>query len=107
MEFIELIKEPTFWIISSIGSVFLSVAANLVTPYIGKIVGKIFATRKTKIEKKKQLLINEVRYVSSDQNKILKEGANKRGNSSRLTQSFHFFMFEPIFSPVNALNQPI
>lgn len=36
-----------------------------------------------------------------------KEGANKRGNSSRLTQSFHFFMFEPIFSPVNALNQPI
>ena len=38
---------------------------------------------------------------------IVREGANKRGNSSRLTQSFHFFMFEPIFSPVNALNQPI
>ncbi|MGT4899949.1 Arm DNA-binding domain-containing protein, partial [Escherichia coli] len=36
--------------------------------------------------------------------KIAREGANKRGNSSRLTQSFHFFMFEPIFSPVNALN---
>ncbi|MGT7125164.1 hypothetical protein ACRWXJ_22685, partial [Escherichia coli] len=32
----------------------------------------------------------------------IREGANKRGNSSRLTQSFHFFMFEPIFSPVNA-----
>nr|WP_282838492.1 PrpF domain-containing protein [Escherichia coli] len=29
---------------------------------------------------------------------IIREGANKRGNSSRLTQSFHFFMFEPIFS---------
>ena len=39
--------------------------------------------------------------------RIAKEGANKRGNSSRLTQPFHFFMFEPIFSPVNALNQPI
>ena len=38
---------------------------------------------------------------------LAKEGANKRENSSRLTQSFHFFMFEPIFSPVNALNQPI
>ncbi|STI83786.1 type IV secretory pathway VirB6 component (fragment) [Escherichia coli] len=37
----------------------------------------------------------------------IREGANKRGNTSRLTQSFHFFMFEPIFSPVNALNQPI
>ena len=35
----------------------------------------------------------------------LKEGANKRGNSSRLTQSFHFFLFEPFFSPVNALNE--
>lgn len=39
--------------------------------------------------------------------RIPKEGANKWGNFSRLTQSFHFFMFEPIFSPVNALNQPI
>ena len=29
----------------------------------------------------------------------LREGANKRGNSSRLTQSFHFFMFEPFFLP--------
>ncbi|MEY0731178.1 hypothetical protein AB7225_06695, partial [Escherichia coli] len=28
---------------------------------------------------------------------VLREGANKRGNSSRLTQSFHFFMFKPIF----------
>ena len=43
----------------------------------------------------------------TDLTQIPKEGANKRGNSSRLTQSFHFFMFEPIFSPVNALNQPI
>ncbi|MGN5117931.1 site-specific DNA-methyltransferase [Aeromonas sp. 55A] len=38
--------------------------------------------------------------------KLPREGANKRGNSSRLTQSFHFFMFEPIFSPVNALVIP-
>ncbi|HFG4501732.1 TPA: hypothetical protein ACGHB3_004035, partial [Acinetobacter baumannii] len=28
-----------------------------------------------------------------------REGANKRGNSSRLTQSFHFFLFEPFFLP--------
>ncbi|AWU92571.1 aromatic amino acid transport family protein [Escherichia coli] len=45
-------------------------------------------------------------YISAN-GAIIREGANKRGNSSRLTQSFHFFMFEPIFSPVNALNQPI
>lgn len=46
-------------------------------------------------------------FPDLDQTMNVREGANKRGNSSRLTQSFHFFMFEPIFSPVNALNQPI
>ncbi len=46
-------------------------------------------------------------YLTTERKRIAREGANKRGNSSRLTQSFHFFMFEPIFSPVNALNQPI
>ncbi|MDZ7181206.1 hypothetical protein U4Z48_23165, partial [Escherichia coli] len=35
-------------------------------------------------------------YYASRENFLVKEGANKRGNSSRLTQSFHFFMFEPI-----------
>ncbi|QTI33574.1 hypothetical protein [Escherichia coli] len=49
----------------------------------------------------------QVTYRRYRMQALLREGANKRGNSSRLTQSFHFFMFEPIFSPVNALNQPI
>ncbi|MEY7478694.1 hypothetical protein [Citrobacter freundii] len=49
----------------------------------------------------------ETNHVEYQQPTLTREGANKRGNSSRLTQSFHFFMFEPIFSPVNALNQPI
>ncbi|MFU8669881.1 hypothetical protein, partial [Klebsiella pneumoniae] len=47
------------------------------------------------------------RKTDGAKRQFVREGANKRGNSSRLTQSFHFFMFEPIFSPVNALNQPI
>ncbi len=51
-----------------------------------------------------QMILSGYTFFPSE---TLKEGANKRGNSSRLTQSFHFFMFEPIFSPVNALNQPI
>ncbi len=50
---------------------------------------------------------NRLPDMSGQRNRRTREGANKRGNSSRLTQSFHFFMFEPIFSPVNALNQPI
>ena len=31
--------------------------------------------------------------------KKLREGANKRGNSSRLTQSFHFFSLSRSFLP--------
>ncbi|HAG9121636.1 TPA: hypothetical protein F6V56_13485 [Escherichia coli] len=50
---------------------------------------------------------NQQHRKYTEDTEAAKEGANKRGNSSRLTQSFHFFMFEPIFSPVNALNQPI
>ena len=52
-------------------------------------------------------LINKISLILTCALLAAREGANKRGNSSRLTQSFHFFMFEPIFSPVNALNQPI
>ena len=51
--------------------------------------------------------LQRIRELSVQATNGTKEGANKRGNSSRLTQSFHFFMFESIFSPVNALNQPI
>ncbi|MDE9686510.1 hypothetical protein L2W90_25735, partial [Citrobacter freundii] len=60
----------------------------------------------TEVNKKIDLMIKVINRTDSYLNSA-KEGANKRGNSSRLTQSFHFFMFEPIFSPVNALNQPI
>ncbi|MEA9420239.1 hypothetical protein VCX22_22990 [Aeromonas caviae] len=63
-------------------------------------------------EKVTALLLEDEKIIDSyksmrDGVVFTREGANKRGNSSRLTQSFHFFMFEPIFSPVNALNQPI
>ena len=67
--------------------IFLAVAAILLIVSVYFLISYIKDQKKTKL--------------------TFKEGANKRGNSSRLTQSFHFFMFEPIFSPVNALNQPI
>ncbi|WP_270691091.1 hypothetical protein, partial [Aeromonas sp. D3] len=40
-------------------------------------------------------LKDSIQNISTLLQKISREGANKRGNSSRLTQSFHFFMFEP------------
>ncbi|WP_395034859.1 hypothetical protein [Enterobacter kobei] len=39
------------------------------------------------------LALGTTLMLSGCQNMDSKEGANKRGNSSRLTQSFHFFMF--------------
>lgn len=71
MQLIELIKEPVFWVISAIGSILLSVLANLVTPYVSSTLAKKFATRKIKTEIKKQELINEVQHVSSNQNLII------------------------------------
>lgn len=59
------------------------------------------------IKENAYLVIPQINYTMDLNIEDSREGANKRGNSSRLTQSFHFFMFEPIFSPVNALNQPI
>ena len=53
------------------------------------------------------LVVTMCLFAFEELGALPREGANKWGNSSRLTQSFHFFMFEPIFSPVNALNQPI
>ncbi|CAJ1296683.1 hypothetical protein JRT83AECX_JRT83AEC_04112 [Escherichia coli] len=48
-------------------------------------------------DKNRQLTTDEIACYL--QKIAAKEGANKRGNSSRLTQSFHFFMFEPFFLP--------
>ena len=81
------------------GYVSFSDAAHAITDYI---VGYYSALRPHEYNGGLPPNESENRYWKNS-----KEGANKRGNSSRLTQSFHFFMFEPIFSPVNALNQPI
>ncbi|WP_430480791.1 type I restriction-modification system subunit M N-terminal domain-containing protein [Aeromonas caviae] len=42
-------------------------------------------------------LNTDLAHIFADIEASAREGANKRGNSSRLTQSFHFFIFEPIF----------
>lgn len=71
MDTLDLIKEPIFWIISALCSVFLSILANLMTPFAGTLLSKFSLKRKTKIESKRLAFLNEVKYVSLDQNKIL------------------------------------
>ncbi|MFM4982075.1 RNA-directed DNA polymerase [Aeromonas caviae] len=75
--------------------------------YYKRYVDDIIAIFSPPIKIDETLLMQDIERIINNHKLTLKEGANKRGNSSRLTQSFHFFMFEPIFSPVNALNQPI
>ncbi|RCO21261.1 glycosyltransferase family 2 protein, partial [Escherichia coli] len=60
---------------------------------INKENGGVSSARNTGIRKAQGQFIC---FMDDDDEIDPKEGANKRGNSSRLTQSFHFFMFEPI-----------
>ncbi|WP_101827233.1 hypothetical protein, partial [Klebsiella michiganensis] len=55
-------------------------------------VDKVFSSLNSELADETDGLFTIERYIQKP-----REGANKRGNSSRLTQSFHFFMFEPIF----------
>jgi|GEM_PF-5040535 len=71
MNTFELIKEPIFWIVSAFGSVALSILANLMTPLASTFLSKFSLKRKIKLESKRLALLNEVKYVSSDQNRIL------------------------------------
>lgn len=71
MDILEFIKEPIFWAVSAAGSVLLSIVANLFTPKIGSLLSKFSEKRKAKINKKHLKFINEVKYVSSNQNNIL------------------------------------
>ncbi|MDF8907778.1 hypothetical protein OU548_26340, partial [Escherichia coli] len=59
----------------------------------GVFLGHIWDRNRPQIDTEIELrmLFKKCNYLKKP-----REGANKRGNSSRLTQSFHFFMFEPI-----------
>lgn len=73
MDILTFLKEPIFWAISAIGSVLLSIIANLLTPYIGSFLSNFSEKRTAKVAKKRLEFLNKIRYVSSNQNRILNQ----------------------------------
>ncbi|CAR13478.1 Type IV secretory pathway VirB6 component (fragment) [Escherichia coli UMN026] len=98
------ITDATKGLMMSYSSMMMGLAAASATIYI---MWRGYQTLAGKLSTPMEDTMWDIMRMAIILSFVAKEGANKRGNSSRLTQSFHFFMFEPIFSPVNALNQPI
>ncbi len=71
MSLSEFLQEPAFWIFSTLGSLLLSILANLLTPYINSFLSKLSRSQKTKTEKKRLNFLNEVVSVSTNSNNIL------------------------------------
>ncbi|WP_213057275.1 hypothetical protein, partial [Escherichia coli] len=63
--------------------------------WISSKVSRAKAPKNGRLPKKAAIIHKIPEFVGGTAD--FREGANKWGNSSRLTQSFHFFMFEPIF----------
>ena len=51
------------------------------------------------IQDARKRLAGKIYKTGMPRSNYLREGANKRGNSSRLTQSFHFFSLSRSFLP--------
>ena len=54
MDYLALFKEPVFWVLTTAGSVLLSVIGNLVTPKVQEILSKYSAKRATRLREKKE-----------------------------------------------------
>jgi hypothetical protein len=55
---IQIIKEPIFWIFTAVGSVVLSICANLLTPLVQKYASK-YSNEKREIQIKEKLKIRD------------------------------------------------
>ncbi|EGQ8006790.1 hypothetical protein N5K32_004572 [Vibrio parahaemolyticus] len=71
MEILDLIKEPIFLIASTVMSIVISVAANLVTPKIQKVLSFFFASIKVKQAEKRQAYVSKIVLASTDENKVI------------------------------------
>lgn len=60
MENLEFLKEPVFWVLTTIGSIALSIIANLVTPKIQKVLAKNSQQKKETLEAKNRETLRKV-----------------------------------------------
>lgn len=60
MENLEFLKEPVFWVLTTIGSIALSIIANLVTPKIQKVLAKNSRQKKEALVAKNRETLRKV-----------------------------------------------
>jgi hypothetical protein len=66
MTWLEIIKQPTFWILSAFASVALSIVANLLTPRVRALLKQSKAERETSRKEKQQQRLNHIRNLCED-----------------------------------------
>ncbi|WP_417560277.1 hypothetical protein [Marinomonas sp.] len=71
MEILDLIKEPFFLASSIVMSIFISVAANLLTPKISQLLSFFSSSLKTRHTAKKQVYVSKIVLASLNENKII------------------------------------
>lgn len=71
MTILDLIKEPIFLIASTVMSIVISVAANLITPKIQRVLSFFFSSIKVKQAEKRRAYVSKVVLASTDENKVI------------------------------------
>ncbi|EKO3695128.1 hypothetical protein P0F02_003268 [Vibrio metschnikovii] len=71
MEFFEIIKEPAFFVSTAIGSIAMSIVANLLTPVVSKHLSGFSLSMKAKQNEKRKKYISKIISISLDNNKIV------------------------------------
>lgn len=71
MEILELIKEPIFIVASTILSILISIAANLLTPKVNGYFSKFSSSLKNKQLEKKKIYISKVASMALNNNNII------------------------------------
>ncbi|PTP76390.1 hypothetical protein [Vibrio splendidus] len=60
MENLEFLKEPVFWVLTTVGSIILSIIANLVTPKVQKFLAKNSQQKKEALEAQSRETLRKV-----------------------------------------------
>ncbi len=64
MEFFEIIKEPAFFVSTAIGSIAMSIVANLLTPVVSKHLSGFSLSMKAKQNEKRKKIHIKKSYLS-------------------------------------------
>jgi hypothetical protein len=67
---VEIATQPLFWIVSALGSIILSVTANLITPRVSIALSQLSHARRAKNRARQLSLLLRVTQLAADPNRI-------------------------------------